>query len=275
MDLRRVYKKRDRWSHKGDYGKVLVVSGSEIYSGSPVFNAVSALRSGADLVSIAGHKRAMDIAAGFLPDLITHPLGSDLDLGHVAEILKLAEDHDAMIIGCGLKRSDDTHRAIREIIKKAGLPMVIDAEGIRAISAEPGVVAGKNAIITPHANEFKALTGESVEPEINDRQRKAEKWAKKLGITILLKGSVDVISDGGKTCLNRTGTPLMAKGGFGDTLSGICGALLVRGLSPFEAAVHAAYINGKAGEMASRQYGESLLASDIFEYIPRVINLKK
>ena len=267
--------KREKWSRKGDYGKVLVVSGSRIYSGSPVFNAVSALRSGADLVAVIGHKRAMDIAAVFLPDLITHPLEFDLNLYHVSEILELAKDHDAMIIGCGLKRSDDTHRAIREIIKKASLPIVIDAEGIRALSGNLDLVGGKSVIITPHANEFKALTGETVQLETKDRREKVEKWAKKLGVTILLKGSVDVISDGDEVSLNRTGTPLMAKGGFGDTLSGICGALLARGLSPFEAAVHAAYINGKAGEMASKQYGESLLASDIFEYIPRVINLKK
>lgn len=271
MDIRRIYKKRDKWSHKGDFGKVLIVSGSKIYSGSPVFNAVAALRGGADLVAVVGHKRAMDIAAGFLPDLITYPLEFDLNLHYAAEIAEIAKNYDAMIIGCGHARSDDTHRAIREIVKKVNLPMVIDAEAIRAVSGNFDAIGGKNAVITPHAEEFRILTGESVKPEIKDRQEKVRKWAEKIGATIILKGNVDVISDGNKTVLSRAGTPFMTKGGFGDTLSGICGALLARGVKPLEAAEAAAYINGKAGEMASKQYGESVLASDIFEFIPKVI----
>ncbi|MFZ2970586.1 MAG: NAD(P)H-hydrate dehydratase [Minisyncoccia bacterium] len=271
MNLRRVYKKRDKWSHKGDFGKVLIVSGSKIYSGSPVFNAISAFRAGADLVAVVGHKRAMDIAAGSLPDIITYPLEFDLNLYHATEIAEIAKEYDAMIIGCGLKRSDDTHRAIREIIEKINLPMVIDAEGIRAISHNLNLVKGKNVVITPHAEEFRVLTGETVKPEIKDRQEKVRKWAEKIGATIILKGNVDVISDGNKTVLSRAGTPFMTKGGFGDTLSGICGALLARGVKSLEAAEAAAYINGKAGELASKRYGESVLASDIFEFIPKVI----
>lgn len=274
MDLRRIYKKRDKWSRKGDFGKVLVVSGSKIYSGSPVFNAVSAFRGGADLVEIVGHRRAMDIVAGFSPDLITYPLEFDLCLHHVMEISELSKRFDALVIGCGLKRCEDTYRAVREIIKKSALPMVIDAEAIRALGGYFDILAGKNAVLTPHAEEFRALTGENLKPEIKDRRAKAERWAKKIDATILLKGSVDVITDGGRTALNRTGTPFMTKGGFGDTLAGICGALLARGLGPFEAAEAAAYINGKAGEMASREFGESVLASDIFEFIPKIINKK-
>lgn len=275
MDIRRIYKKRDKWSHKGDFGKVLAVSGSKVYSGSPVFNAISALRSGADLVAVVGHKRAMDITASFAPDLITYPLDSDLDMANVAEIVELSKNFDAMIIGCGLERSDDTHRAVREIIKKTSLPVVIDAEAIRAISGDFEMIKEKAAVITPHAEEFRVLTGEKLKPEAKDREGKALKWAKKIGATILIKGNVDVISDGNKTVFNKAGTPYMTKGGFGDTLSGICGALLARGLDPFEAAEAAAYINGKAGEMASLRYGESVLASDIFEFIPKVINSKK
>jgi len=271
MNLGRIYKKRDRWSHKGDFGKVLVVSGSRIYSGSPVFNAVAALRGGADLAIVVGHKRAMDIAAGFSPDIITYPLESDLNASHTAEILELAKNFDAMIIGCGLARSDDTHNALRDIIKNANLPMVIDAEAIRAISGDLEIIKGKTSVITPHAEEFKILTGEELKPEAKDREEKARKWAKKIGVTMLIKGNIDVISDGSRTVFNKTGTPFMTKGGFGDTLSGICGALLARGLSSFEAAEAAAFINGKAGEMASGKYGEAVLASDIFEFIPKVI----
>lgn len=275
MNLGRIYKKRDKWSHKGDFGKVLIISGSRIYSGSPIFNAISALRSGADIVAAVGHKRAMDIAASFAPDLITYPMESDLNIADAAEIAELSKNFDAMIIGCGLARSDDTHRAVREIIKKISLPMVIDAEAIRALSGNFEIIKGRVAIITPHAEEFRILTGETLNPEAEDREEKAEKWAKKIGVTILVKGNTDIISDGNKTVFNKTGSPFMTKGGFGDTLSGICGALLARGLNPIEAAEAAAYVNGKAGEMASRRYGESVLASDIFEFIPKAIKLKK
>lgn len=271
MNLRRIYKKRDKWSHKGDFGKVLVVSGSKIYSGSPVFNAVAALRGGADLALIIGHKRAMDIAASYLPDIITYPLEFDLNLYHVAEIIKLAEGFDSIIIGCGLARSEDTHKAIREIIRKINLPMVIDAEAIRAVAEEKDILKGKEIVITPHMEEFRILTGETFKPEIKDRIKKVKDRSIKLGAVILLKGSADVISDGKKAILNKTGTPFMTKGGFGDTLSGICGALLARGVKPLKAAEAAAYINGKAGELASKCYGESVLASDIFEFIPKVI----
>jgi NAD(P)H-hydrate epimerase len=96
--------------------------------------------------------------------------------------------------------------------------------------------------------------------------------AKELGTTILLKGNTDLISDGEQTYLNKTGTPYMTKGGTGDTLAGICGALLARKVEPFEAACCAAYINGNAGKVAGMKFGEGLLASDLLEEIPKVIN---
>lgn len=271
-DLEKIYLKRNPWAHKGDFGYVLIVAGSEVYSGSPVFNAMAALRAGADLVNVVGHRRAMDIAATFAPDIITRPLDSELSLKYINEILALSKNFNSLIIGGGLKRNEETFKAVREIIKNASLPMVIDAEAIRAIAKDKKILKGKNAIITPHSEEFRILTGEKVKSEINDRKTKVKKWAKILGVTILLKGHIDVISDGQKIVLNKTGSPYMTKGGFGDTLSGICGALLARRIKPFAAAAAAAYINGRAGELATKEYGESVLASDIFEFIPKVIN---
>lgn len=214
----------------------------------------------------------MDIAASYAPDIITYPLDFELSPHYTNEILSLSQSFNSLIIGCGLARKEETHRAILEIIKKADLPMVIDAEAIGAVSENKEVIRGKKIVITPHSEEFRILTGERVNPEIKDRKNKVKKWAKKLGAIVLLKGYVDVISDGNKIILNKTGSPFMTKGGFGDTLSGICGALLARGIKPLEAACAAAYINGKAGELVSKKYGESVLASDIFEFLPKVIN---
>ena len=299
MNLREIYPSRDAWTCKGKQGYVLVLAGSKRYSGSPVFNAVSAMRTGADLVTCVGPERAMDIAAGFLPDMICHPLPGDfLKPKHVPFVLNLfgkpgtgaklgagpvphrpvpsersgaGAGFDALVLGCGLGRSPQTFKAIQEIISKVEKPMVIDADGIRAMAEKKEILRGKTAVLTPHIIEFEILTGEKVKPEVKDRADKVKKWAKNLGCIILLKGHIDVISDGEKVVLNKTGSPFMTKGGFGDTLSGVLGALLARRVSPFRAAEAASFINGKAGEMAVREYGEGVMASDIFEFIPQVI----
>lgn len=270
--LRKIYPQRNPWTHKGEHGYVLIVAGSKRYSGSPVFNALSALRAGADLATIIGPKRAMDIAASFAPDLICYPLEGDfLKLNHLSEILKMVQNFNSLVIGGGLGRNKETLKAIQEIIARINLPMVVDADAIYAVAKNSKILKRKKAVITPHLREFRVLTGEKVLPEIKDRQEKVKKWAEKLSTTILLKGHIDVISDGKMVCLNKTGSPFMTKGGFGDTLAGICGAILARGISPFEAACVAAYINGQAGEIAAKKYGESLIASDLIEEIYKVI----
>ncbi len=271
MNLKKIYPNRNNWAHKGQFGRVLIVAGSKRYSGSPIFNAVSALRSGADLVTMVGHKRAMNIAAAYLPDIITYPLDDELQMKYLPQIMNLVKDFDAMVIGCGLSRSKATYRAIREIIEKVDLPMVIDAEAIRAVAEERRLLKNKAVVITPHAEEFRVLTGVTVKSNVDDRKEKVKQWAKKLKTVILLKGYVDVISDGNNVATNKSGSPFMTKGGFGDTLSGIGGALLARGIKPFLAVQAAAYINGRAGELASKKFGEAVLASDIFEFIPEVI----
>ena len=157
------------------------------------------------------------------------------------------------------------------MIKRIDLPLVIDAEAIRAVAEDKKILENKKVILTPHIEEFRILTNESVEPNIEDRKEKVKKWAKKIGAIILLKGNVDVISDGETVFLNETGTPFMTKGGFGDTLAGICGAMLARKINTFESAKAAAFINGKAGKMAGEIYGEGLMSSDIFEFIPKAI----
>lgn len=274
MNLKKLYPKRDLWSHKGQFGYVLIVAGSRQYSGSPVFNGMAALRAGSDLITIIGPKRAMNIAATFAPDIITYPLENELELKFVPKILSLTKSFQSLIIGCGLNRNEKTYQAIREIIKNTNIPMVIDAEAIRAIAKQKEIVKNKKIIITPHSEEFRILTGEKIKAEIKDRKVKIKKWADKLKVVILTKGHLDILSDGKRVALNETGSPFMTKGGFGDTLSGICGSLLARGIKPFEAAQAAAYINGRAGELACKKYGEGVLASDIFEFIPLVIKKK-
>jgi len=274
MNLRKIYPKRDKWTHKGKQGYVLIISGSKKYSGSPAFNAIASLRAGADLAVIMGPRRAMDIAASFLPDIITFPLQGDcLRKKHLSYIFRVVESKrfNSLVLGCGLGRDEQTMFCVREIIANVNLPMVIDADAIYALCKQREIVYGKRVVLTPHSKEFEVLTGEKVKQDAKDRKMKVKKWAKKLNCVILLKGYIDVISDGQKVVFNKTGSSFMTKGGFGDTLSGILGAILARDISLLQAAQAAAFINGRAGELAANSYGESVLASDIFEFIPRVI----
>ena len=276
MDLSRIYPKRQVNVHKGQFGTVLVICGSKLYSGSAALAAVGAVRAGADLAVVTAPERAANIAANTLPDLITYPLrGSQLTPSHVSQILKIAKLRkvNSMVIGCGLGNQRSTLTAIRKLIQKITVPSVIDADALAAISKGETLLNDRPAVLTPHLGELtKLLSRTSITDNMESRLAGAKEAAYKHKAVVLLKGPVDIITDGTSTITNNTGTPFMTKGGTGDILSGILGAILARGVDYMQAAQAAAYINGRAGELASAKMGESLAASDMFEFIPKVIN---
>jgi len=278
MDLSKIYPPRPDWVHKGNYGSVLVVCGSKLYSGSATLVGVSALRTGADLVTIVAPQRAADVASYTLPDLITYPLRGDYLSGrHLNQILDIAHVRkiNSVVLGCGLGRHPSTLASIQKLISKFVIPMVLDADALRAIAQKPQVVFGKQVILTPHAGELAVLLSQDkISDDFEVKLVAAKQAASKYHAVVLLKGYVDIITDGQTTITNNSGTPFMTKGGFGDTLSGILGALLSRGTGLFEAAHIAAYINGKAGELAAQKFGEGVVASDIFDQIPQVLRTR-
>jgi len=266
-----IYNKRKKEVHKYNFGSLLIIGGSKIYSGSPALNALAALKSGVDIVEVAAPERSANIIASFSPNLITYPLKGDfLEKKHLDEIFKIIRNKTACIIGGGLGREKKTFIAVQEFLKKINLPCVIDADAIYAISEKKEILK-ENFILTPHPYEFFILSSEKIEKNLNKRKKQVKRIAKKFGIVILLKGYIDIISDGKKIYLNKTGSPYMTKGGTGDILAGICGALLARKIEPIKAAFYSAYINGKAGELAGKKYGESLLATDLLDMIYKVI----
>jgi len=286
--LKKVFKKRSPDVHKYDFGHLLVIGGNKLYSGSPAFAALAAYQTGVDIVTIAGTKRAMDIVAGFAPDLITYPLEGDwLAKIHLKELLELTKGKTAVVIGGGLGRKDSTLKTIREFLKRVEVPCVIDADAIHALAREIAnlssllrkeiadlslLLQNKPCIITPHLYEFFILSGKSIEKaDLKKRLEIVRAAAKKLKTTILLKANIDIISDGKQIALNKTGNPYMTVGGTGDTLAGICGSLLAQGIEPFTAARAAAYINGRAGDIAASKLKESFMASDLIEAIPEAI----
>lgn len=271
--IKKIYKKRPVDSHKGNFGNLLVIGGSRIYSGSPALVAMAAINSGSDLTMIMAPERAANIAATFGPDIITYPLkGNYFSERHVNDVKRVIEKYDAVTIGNGMCRESKILSAINSTIKflkSKDIPCVVDADAIHAVSKNK--ILNDNFVLTPHAIEFKALTGKKPPQEIEERIKAVEKAAKKYNCIILLKGHIDIISDGERTMLNKTGSPYLTKGGTGDVLTGICGALLARGVKHFYAACAAAYINGKAGQMAAKKYKESLMAINVIENIRKVI----
>ena len=259
--------KRPVISHKGDAGRVLVIGGGP-YSGAPALAALGALRAGADIVTVAAPKNVSDIIASFSPNLIVKKLTGDILVeDDVPIISRLIEKHDVVVMGMGLGNAYETRLAIEKIMplcRKA----VIDAD---ALSLELGPLLNKNMILTPHAGEMKRLSGIDVPGDQKGRIEFIKNFAQKNEVTVLLKGAIDLISNGTEVRANRTGNAGMTVGGTGDVLAGLAGALFARCKSPLEAAACAAFINGAAGDMAYKEFGFGLLATDIIDLIPEVM----
>ncbi len=278
--LKDIYKKRETHTRKYDYGMVVVIGGSQLYSGSPSFSALAAVRAGADIAKIVAPRRAADIAASFSPSLITFPLdGKCLSLEHLPELLSLTRSAEivsrgrvSVVIGGGAGRSQETKEAIRKYLEETSLPVVIDADAIYSLEEEKIDLKGKSFLFTPHVNEFLALTGKDVK-EFSDKEREEaiKEEAGKISSTILLKGKTDFVSDGESVLKNEISVPHLATGGCGDVLAGVAGALLSRGFSTMDSAYMAALINSKAGDVAAKEKGDGLMAMDVVEKIPEII----
>ena len=280
--LKNIYKPRPLDSKKYDFGLLLVIGGSQFYSGSPALSSLAAFKAGVDMVRIIAPKRAADIIASFSPILAAYPLPGDwLTKEHLATLIGFAESakvvsrgNAAAVIGGGMGRSDETQEAILEFLSNVQIPVVIDADAIHAVGKRPEVIAQKNFLVTPHTYEFFVLTGREVYKLSDEEKIKAvQEEAARLQTTILLKGKTDIISNGKEVALNRTGSSYLTAGGCGDTLAGICGALMARGIKLFEVAQAAAFINGKAGEVAAAKLKDGMTATDLIEAIPEVLYL--
>lgn len=279
--LKEAYPSRPAEVKKYDYGLLLVIGGGEFYSGAPALSGLAGFRAGADMVRIIAPKRAADIIASFTPALAALPLNNThLLKEHLAVLLARAESakevahgRAAVAIGGGLGRTEETLETVLEFLRQTSLPVVIDADALHAVAKDPTILAGKPFVITPNTFEFELICGKEVRSlSEEDRIPVVEEAARALQTTILLKVKTDIISNGDETLLNETGSPYLSIGGVGDTLAGITGALLARGMSPLKAASCAAYLNGKAGELAAKEKGESLIATDLIEAIPKVLS---
>ena len=272
-DVRSVVKARGRYSSKRDFGCLLIVGGSEVYSGAPALAGMAALRTGVGLAIIAAPKSVAATIRGYSPNLIVHALNSDVvNSEQIERLCKLLEASDALVLGPGIGRAPETIQAIPLIIKQArklGKPVLIDADAIRALTQ--AMESLKGVLITPHAGEFKAISGLETPKLGRDKLPICKKFAQEYGCVLLLKGHDTIVTDGSRAKVNHTGNPGMATAGTGDVLSGIIGAFLAQGVEPFSAAVAGAYIHGAAGDLVYRHKGFHMLASDLTDALPAVL----
>ena len=248
----------DKNAHKGQNGRLLIIGGGP-YTGAPSLAGLAALRVGTDLVHIATPESSFQTIASASPSFIVHRLTGDrLSPDSVNILLDMSKEMDTVLIGPGLGNDESTKKAVIEFVSRCDRPMVVDADGITALS---GFVPRKGIVFTPHRGEYKILAGDEA----------PEKAASDMGCVIVLKGPEDVITDGSRTRKNRTGTPAMTVGGTGDVLAGTIAGLLAKGMSGFDAGCLGTYICGKAGEMSFDEFSYGLLATDIIDNIARVL----
>ena len=269
MNLREFYPSRSSSARKGHFGRVIVCGGSDRYAGCLAFNGLAAMRAGADLALVVAPRRAADIVAGYSPDLITVPCDTPFpDPDTTVEVL---ENADALVMGCGVARTTESHRALANIIERCTKPMVLDAEALHVLASRMGSLQGKSALLSPNAGEYRILTGSDWPEGERERIAAVQELAIQYKTTVIVKGAIDYISEGTRVHLDRNGSNYMTKGGYGDLLAGVAGAHLARGKDPYDAARIAAFVVGRAGEQASARLGESTLASDVLAQFSSIL----
>ncbi len=257
---------RDPTAHKGDFGKVLIVGGGP-YAGAPALSAQAALRAGADLAYVACPETVAEAVQGYGEDLIVRSLsGERLAPEHVPELLSMAEEMDCVVIGPGLGDAGGTLEASGSFLSGFEGTAVVDAD---ALSVVPDVETAATLVCTPHQGELRRMGGETAD-DPDERADLVSAFAAELGVTLLVKGERDIVSDGERTRHNRTGNPGMTVGGTGDVLAGATAAMACV-LDPLPAASLGAYANGRAGDLVVEEFGYGLVASDLLEALPRAL----
>lgn len=270
--LRSLLPRRARDTHKGDYGKILLLCGSRGYTGAAALAAMGALRTGAGLVYLAVPESIYAIEAVKLTEPVVLPLPDREGMLCAESISKIAEllpKMDAVLFGCGSGLGAGTEEVLLYLLKNVKCPLVLDADGITLAAKHKDILRGRPypTILTPHDGEFVRL-----KPVQAPRAEQTMDLAKDLGCILLRKGHRTLITDGLNCWENRTGNPGMATGGSGDVLAGVIISLLGQGVKPLEAAAAAAWLHGRAGDLAAEKLGEyGMLPSDLVEELPRLL----
>lgn len=267
---------RNHDSHKGDFGRALVIGGSAGMAGAIALAGKATLRSGAGLVTVAVPESILPTVAGFEPSYMTAPLPENqgqLTGDAIPRLLELVATASCFAVGPGLGRGGARTRLVSQLYRRATINGVLDADALFGLAESPRGLTQPAAkrVITPHLGEFRRIVGQ---PDL-DRPAAvdmAKSLAAQHDIVIVLKGAGTLITDGKRHASNETGNPGMATGGTGDVLTGMICGLLAQGMEPFDAATAAVHIHGAAGDAAAEQLGQvSLIASDLLTFLPTAL----
>ncbi|NCB62672.1 MAG: NAD(P)H-hydrate dehydratase [Clostridia bacterium] len=258
---------RRRDAHKGDFGKIYMVAGSVGLTGAPVLAAGGALRSGAGLITLGVPASVWPVVAGKCLEVMAEPLpeepGGTLSADGIPRILDRLKGKSAVLVGPGLGRTAGVEAVVDAILTHAECPVVVDADGLNALSAHIDRLDGRKAltVLTPHAGEYERLGGGA-----------PAEFARLHNCVLVLKGHRTVTAfPTGEIMVNTTGNPGMAKGGSGDVLAGMITSLLGQGIEPFEAIPAAVWLHGRAGDLCAEEKGEyGMTPGDLIEKLPYV-----
>lgn len=264
---------RDPESHKGDFGKLLLLCGSRGYTGAAALAAMGSLRCGAGLVYLAVPDCIYDIMAVKLTEPVVIPLPSKdgtFAVEAVEALRVLLYKMDAVLIGPGLSQSEGSLAVLTEVMTNFQGPVLVDADGLNLLATHKDLLRRRKAVtvLTPHEGEFARLA-----PDLyGDRMHRAKTFAREYACIVVLKGHKTLIADPDDCYINTTGNPGMAVGGSGDVLAGMIISLIGQGLDPLQASAAGVWLHGSAGDLSAVRLGQyGMLPTDLLEDLPRLM----
>lgn len=281
QDIKNMLPKRKTVSNKGTYGHALCVCGSMRMTGAAYLAVSGALRCGVGLVTAAFPQSAYSAIAPKLVEPLLLPLEANFEgtfaFSAKAGISEAVKRASAVLIGCGLGFNKDTTTLVHSLIKEINKPMIIDADGINALSTNIDILKDAQApvILTPHPGEMSRICGKSIGEIIENPIVTAYEFAKKYGVTVVLKGSNTIVCshNSNEIYINTTGNSGLARGGSGDLLAGMTVSFLAQGMSPFDASVCAVYLHGLCADIvADKTSMRGMLPSDVLNHLPELFS---
>ncbi len=264
--IKSIIKKRKKYEHKGDFGRVTIMAGSESFTGAAYISTQAAVRSGGGLITLCTKKSIVDILKSKLVEAMTMSYEDD-------RFETLILNSDSIAMGPGMGNDEFTFKQVSKILSMEGCPVVLDADALNVLKDNLDLLKNskRKNVITPHIGEMSRLTGIPINELVDNRIAIAVDFAKKYGVIVLLKGYNTIITDGKEVYVNSSGNSKMASGGMGDALTGIITSFIGQGYEPFKATILAAFLHGYCGDVLSKGMF-CVNASHVVEKLPYVIN---
>lgn len=265
-------------AHKGTFGRLTIIAGSEKYPGAACLCTRAALRSGVGIVNVATIEQNAVHMAPVIPEATYHSLKASRDGSisskNIPELLKEADNSDAVLIGCGLSKTPDTIEIVSELVKSSKGTLIIDADGINCLCENIDVLKNTKAtvILTPHPGELSRLVNKSLGTTLETRINSVIDFCTEYGVTVISKSRESFVFDGKKAYLICSGNSALSKGGSGDMLAGIIASLSAQGICPTDACALGSFILGSCAEELSKTMSRrAIIASDIINALPGVL----